>query len=206
MPKNKKIIAIIQQKGGTGKTTMAAHISTILAQSGKNIAMLDIDPQASLTAWHSRREKSLKSTNLKLYTKAGWRLQNELNLLEDFDYIIIDSPPHSASDTKTALREADVVLIPMQPSPPDLLATEATIDFCQKHEIRFNIVLNRVVPNSKLLSNIARDLPNLLPTTIGNRVAFANAMMTGKCVTETEPSSQASHEMRALVGAIIRLL
>lgn len=205
MSSKAKIIVVAQQKGGTGKTTIAAHIAITLLQLGNKVAVVDIDPQASLSQWYKMREAKLGAGygGLHLSTKAGWRLQSEIMMLQKFDFIIVDSPPHNASDTKTALRDAHLVLIPLQPSPTDLWATEATINFCNNNNIPFCIVMNRVTPNSKILDRITENLPHILSTKIGNRVAFASAMMDGQCVTETQPSSQASLEMKALLNELL---
>jgi len=203
-----KVIAIAQQKGGSGKTTIAAHLSIALLQKGNKVAIIDIDPQGSLTAWYKAREAKLGAGygGLHLSTKSGWRVQNEILALEEYDYIIIDSPPHDASDTKNALRDANLVLIPLQPSPTDLWATESTINFCKENNVNYGIVINRATPNSKLLQTITKGLPKILKSIIGNRVAFASSMMDGRCVTETQPTSQGSQEIKALLNEVIKLI
>lgn len=208
MTKRAKVIAIAQQKGGSGKTTIAAHLAIALLQKGNKVAIIDIDPQESLTAWYRAREAKLGSGygGLHLSTKSGWRVQNEILALDEYDYIIIDSPPHNASDTKNALRDASLVLIPLQPSPTDLWATESTISFCKENDINYGVVVNRVTPNSKLLQTITKGLSKVLKNKLGNRVAFASAMMDGRCVTETQPSSSGSQEVKALLNEVIKLL
>lgn len=204
-----KIITIAQQKGGAGKTTIAAHLATAFSQAGKKVTAIDIDPQGSFTRWHDiRKEKFGESeTGINFISISGWRLHNEIdNAKRNSDVIIIDSPPHTQTETKTAIRAADIVIIPAQPSPTDLWATEETTELAAHERIPHRILLNRVIPNSKLSKDMADKYNNLLNNTLGNRVSFASAMLEGKCVTETLPKSQASLEIKNLLNEIKSLL
>lgn len=199
-----KVITIAQQKGGAGKTTIAAHIAVALNQRGKRVAVIDIDPQGSLTAWHGIREERFGKgyTGLHFNALSGWRINSELSRLKrEYDAIIIDSPPHTETEAKTAVRAADIVIIPVQPSPTDLWATKATIDLAAKENIPAYVLFNRVA-NSKLAQTIMAELPNALAQHIGNRVAFASSLMEGRTVTETAPTSAAADEIKALTQEI----
>ncbi|AIF81739.1 cobyrinic acid a,c-diamide synthase [endosymbiont of Acanthamoeba sp. UWC8] len=199
-------ITISQQKGGSGKTTIAAHLAVSLSQMNKRVAVIDIDPQGSLSRWHSIRQERYGDgfTGINLISKAGWKVQNEIfSLKTKYDYIIIDSPPHNETDAKTAIRTSDLVIIPMQPSPTDLWATDNTTSFCKQNNIPYQILLNRVPPNSKILPTLTKNLENILKTTIGNRVAFSSSFLDGKCITETQPNSPAAKEIKELVNEII---
>ena len=108
-----KIITIAQQKGGAGKTTMAAHLAVAWAASGRRkVAIIDTDPQGSLTQWHSIREARMGegATNLTFASISGWRVRSEIDRLShEHDLIIIDSPPHTDAEARTAIRAADLV-------------------------------------------------------------------------------------------------
>ena len=200
-----KTITIAQQKGGAGKTTIAAHLAVALSQRGKRVAIIDIDPQGSLSAWYALREERFGEgyTGISFVSASGWRVNSEITRLKrDHDAIIIDSPPHTETDAKTAIRAGDLVIIPVQPSPTDLWATKATVDLAAKENIPAYVLLNRVAPNSKLAVTIASQLENLLEHYLGNRVALASCLMEGRCVTETDPSSQASKEVKAITEEI----
>ena len=115
------------------------------------------------------------------------------------DIIIIDSQPHTDTEAKSAIRESDLVIIPVQPSPADLWASGATISLAEKENKDIAILLNRMSSNSKLAREIMEDVPYLLDNTLGNRVAFASCLMEGKTVTETDPSSLAASEIKSLI-------
>lgn len=200
-----KVITIAQQKGGAGKTTIAAHLAVALSQRGMRVAVVDIDPQGSLTRWHQIREEKLGEgyTGMSFSQLSGWRVGTEITRLRRrHDVIIIDSPPHTETEAKTAIRNADLAIVPVQPSPTDLWATQATVDLAKHERIPTMLVLNRVAHNTKIGKKIAEQLENLAETSIGNRVAFASAFMEGRCVTELQPSGAASQEIKSLAQEV----
>jgi chromosome partitioning protein len=204
-----KIVTIAQQKGGAGKTTVAAHLAVAWNQRGKRVAVIDIDPQGSMTQWHKLREARFGEgyTGLTFATVSGWRLGSEISRLKrTHDLIVIDSPPHTETEAKTAIRSADMVVIPVQPSPTDLWATKATLDLAASERIPVRVVMNRFAPNSKLAQAILAELPaeSIAKSHLGNRVVFASALLEGRCATETSPSSAASLEIKALAEEIMQ--
>lgn len=204
-----KVITIAQQKGGAGKTTLAAHLAVAWSQRGKRVAIIDIDPQGSLTQWHKLREKRFGEgyTGLTFAALSGWRVGSEVaRLRRNHDLIIIDSPPHTETEARTAIRNADLILLPVQPSPTDLWATKATLDLAKAENIPVRVVLNRVTSNSKLAMSIAEQLPDLAKTMLGNRVLFASSFLEGRSVTELAPGSPAAIEIKMLSEEIGRVL
>ena len=190
-----RVITIAQQKGGAGKTTLVVHLAIAMAQRGLKIALIDIDPQGSLGHWHKIREKRMGEgyTGLHFSTISGWRVGTEVSKLRRaYDVIIIDSPPHVETEARSAIRAAD-------------LATQATINFALSEKIPVRTVMNRVNPASKLLATIKAELPELANSSLGNRVTFASSLLEGKGVTEIEPRSAASLEIKALTEEIIAL-
>ncbi len=203
-----KVITIAQQKGGAGKTTLVCHLAVALSQRGYRVALIDIDPQGSLTQWHKLREERMGEdyTGMHFSALSGWRVGSEVSRLRrDYDVILIDSPPHVETDARTAIRSADLVLVPVQPSPTDLWATQATIKFAGSERVPVRTILNRVNAKSKIVEKIRAELPELTDSVIGNRVVFASSIMEGKGVTEVDPKSLASAEIKALVKEMIAL-
>lgn len=209
MNMSSKVITIAQQKGGAGKTTIAAHLAVAIAQRGRRVALVDIDPQGSLTQWHELREEKFGKgyTGLNFIHLSGWRVGTEVSRLRrNHDIIIIDSPPHTETEAKAAIRNADLVIVPVQPSPTDLWATKATLDLADHERIKVAVILNRVAPNARIAETIAAKLDHLAESRLGNRVAFATALMEGRCVTETQPTSQAALEVKAMAEEIWNML
>ena len=205
-----KIITIAQQKGGAGKTTMAAHLAVAWSASGRRkVAIIDTDPQGSLTQWHAIREARMGegATNLTFASISGWRVRSEIDRLkQSHDLIIIDSPPHTDAEARTAIRAADLVVIPLQPSPMDVWATSATITICKQERVPVKMVLNRVNPQAKLTGAISGEMIGLTANRFGNRVIFAGALMQGYGVTEAQPNCLAAEEVRSLGQEIITYL
>jgi chromosome partitioning protein len=206
-----KVLTIAQQKGGAGKTTLVAQLAVAFAAAGRHVALVDIDPQASLATWHQTRVKAHGDGRhpLTLSAVAGWKAATEVSRLSrNHDLVIIDSPPHAETEAKTAVRLANLVLIPIQPSPMDVWATRPTIDLARGAGVPVLLVLNRVPPRGKLVGVMRKRLEEgelpVAASTIGNRLAFAASMLDGLSVIETAHASPAARETRALAEEIGR--
>lgn len=209
------VITVAQQKGGSGKTTLAANLAAALADSkagSKRVAVLDIDPQHSLSRWHAiRLARTTPATSLGFSDAAGWRMAIELERLRrDHDVVLVDSPPQVDADARRAIRGADLVVVPLQPSPPDLWAAEGTLKLAAEEKRPACLVLNRVPASGKLRDAMAAELRArgqvLLPAQLGNRTAYAQAFAEGLGVTELAPRSLAAAELQTLLTAILAVI
>ncbi|NQW09242.1 MAG: ParA family protein [Alphaproteobacteria bacterium] len=212
-----RIITIAQQKGGAGKTTLAAHLAVAWAESGRTVAVVDIDPQASLSSWWAMRQElglpaptgARGKGSLIVHRITGWRTANEVEkLARDHDIVVIDSPPHAETEAKIAIRSADLVLVPLQPSPMDFWATQATLDLARSEKTPAMLVLNRVPPRATLTGAMVAKLADLGATVaqarIGNRVALAAALLEGQGVTEYQRRGTAAAEVSALAAEVAK--
>ncbi|WP_428492767.1 ParA family partition ATPase [Rhodopila sp.] len=202
------VITVAQQKGGTGKTTLAANLGAALLPSRK-VALLDIDPQHTLARWHELRPKT--ASKLTFSEVSGWRVSRELDRLKaHHDFVVIDSPPQVDSDARLAIRGADLVLIPVQPSPPDAWAAEGTLQLVAAEKRKAAMVLNRMPSSGKLRETVTALLQRggkpLLTATIGNRTGFATAFARGLAVSEAAPRSIAANELGALLSELLEML
>jgi len=206
-----KVIAVAQQKGGAGKTMLAAQLAVAFAESMR-VAVLDIDPQASLTIWGRLRESAPKALNsITCVATAGWRLTTELDrLTAAHDLVLVDTPPVIDTDARRAIRAADLVLVPLNPSPPDLWAAEGTLKLAAEEKRKIALVFNRAPAASRLRKRLEAEIAArgilLLPTALSNRAGYANAFADGLGVTEAGPATQAAEELRALADAVMAAL
>ncbi len=212
MAANGKVIAVAQQKGGSGKTMLAAQLAVALAESGAKIAVLDIDPQGSLTIWGKLRAAAAKAAApITFAAISGWRLAAELEKLRaTHDIVLIDTPPVIDSDARRAIRAAQLVLIPLNPSPPDLWAAEGTIKLAAEEKRKIALVFNRAPAASRLRKRLEAEIAarglTLLETALANRAGYANAFADGLGVTEAGPTTAAAEELRSLAAAVQQLL
>jgi chromosome partitioning protein len=204
------VITVAQQKGGAGKTMLAANLAVAFA-GGRRVALLDIDPQKSLARWHGLRAAQAGVPGIGFSDVSGWRLAGDLDRLRRaYDLLIVDSPPHIDTDAKLAIRSANLVLVPLQPSPPDLWAAEGTLKLAAEEKRPARLLLNRAPAAGKLRAGVEAEIARLgftvLASTLGNRAGFPTAFAKGLGITETAPKSVAADEMRALLAELEALL
>jgi len=204
------VITIAQQKGGAGKTTLAAHLALAWAATGKRVAVIDIDPQASLSTWFALRRQRVSRDRLSIDVAAitGWRVAAEVERqARTHDVVLVDSPPHAETESRIAVRAAKLVLVPVQPSPMDMWATKATLDLARAERVPALLVLNRVPPRANLteamLATCSAFAVPVAETQIGNRVALAASLAEGRGILEMAPRSIAAGEIQALAEEVL---
>jgi len=203
------VITVAQQKGGSGKTMLAANLAACWAPALR-VTVLDIDPQRSLSRWHKLRGQRPGLTTIGFSDVSGWRLAAELDrLAASADVLIVDTPPQIESDAARAIRAASLVLIPVQPSMPDLWASAGTVKLATAERRRVAIVLNRAPMKSSLRTVIEAEIAALglpmLPMHLGDRRGYAQAFAQGMGVAEKLPRSPGAAEMAALADAILEI-
>jgi len=205
-----RIITIAQQKGGAGKTTLAANLALAFA-AGRRVAILDTDPQGSLGRWLLTRRERRGEAGIGFRTASAWGARYEAReLLKDHDLVIIDTPPKMGIDGRPAIECADLVIVPVTPSKVDLWATEPTLAMAAQEKKPALIVVNRAPPRSRLTAEVVAEAGRLGGTiaasVIGARIAFAETMGLGDGVTDRAGASIAAAEIAALTEEIAALI
>jgi len=211
------IVALLNQKGGVGKTTLALHLAGEWARRGKRITLIDADPQGSALDWSQQRAREGGSRLFGVVGLARDTLHREApEIARNVDHVIIDGPPRVAALMRSALLAADLVLIPVQPSPFDGWASAEILSLLAEAKIyrpqlTARFVLNRCGARTIIARETAETLadhdPPLLASRIGQRVAFADTAQTGRLVFEVDEDGPAAREIAALtaeIGSIAR--
>jgi chromosome partitioning protein len=193
-----RVISFISQKGGTGKTTLAIHLATAFVAGGYNTALLDLDPQASAAEWKDARDFPTPP----VIAVPAARLQKVIEEVKaaGTEVLIIDTAPHSESSTLAALRAADLILVPCQPSVMDLRALRKTAELLAHVKKPVYAVLNGVSVHGSVSDGAARaitksfDMP-VADARIATRVAYNRCLITGRAAQEYEPTGKAAREI-----------
>lgn len=195
-----KIIALLSQKGGSGKTTISLNLAIAATLQGQSAVIIDLDPQQSAARW-----ARLRSSDVPVIIPGhGPNLADLVERARDggADLVIIDTAPKSESAALVAARLADLILIPCQPSSLDLDAVADTVNIASLAGAPAGFVLNGCRASSSLADQAAEALAEyrlpLAPVRLGNRVAFIKSLAEGKGVMEHEPSGPAAREIKQL--------
>ena len=202
-----KIITVAQQKGGAGKTTIAANLAVALSREGKRVALLDTDPQGSLGRWFMTR-RAAGDPGMEFSTASAWGVSYECDKLRgSVDYVLVDTPPKIDSDLKPAIRESDLVIVPVSASQIDVWATEGVLDLANREKAEVMVVLNRAKAGTRVAGDVDRALRELgierAQATLGHRVAFPETMGVGRGVQERGRGVWAD-EVEGLLREVIR--
>ena len=205
-----KVITVAQQKGGTGKTTLVVQLAlAFIKYHNLKVAIIDTDPQGSLGKWFMiRSDNGFSDTNLTFKTASLWGAQYESKILkQDHDIVFIDTPPKIESDARPAIEAANLVIIPVAPSPVDFWATEGIIEIAKKAKRKILIQINRANYRSKLISKTHEYIKSIkvaaIDTLIGHRQIYVASMGEGKTVVEKQRKSKAVDEIKKISEQIL---
>lgn len=206
------IISVQNQKGGVGKTTLAVHLSHALADEGSTVLLVDADPQGSARDWAAARDGKPIFTVVGLDRPTIHRDLPEM--AANYDHVVIDGPPRVSELARSAIAAADVVLIPVQPSPYDVWSAQEIIDLCKeasvfKESLKSVFVINRKIVNTAIGRDVVDalsgyDIP-VLKAHICQRIQFAESAATGQTVMEIDPKGRAAQEIKALVDELLEI-
>ncbi|HBC9315280.1 TPA: AAA family ATPase [Escherichia coli] len=203
-----QVIAVLNQKGGSGKTTIATHLARALQLDGADVLLVDSDPQGSARDWAAvREEQPLTVVGIDRPT-----IDRDLKNVARKDYVVIDGAPQAADLAVSAIKAANFILIPVQPSPYDIWATSDLVDLVKQRievtdgKLQAAFVVSRAIKGTRIGAEVTEALNGyglpVLESRITQRVSYPGTAAAGSTVMDAEPQGDAAAEIRALANEI----
>lgn len=206
------IVALLNQKGGTGKTTLAVHLAGELALQGRRVLLVDADPQASALDWAETRSRAGHARLFGCIGLPRETLHREIPDLErSVDHVVIDGPPRVTALVRSAMLACDLVLVPVQPSAYDVWASQAVLELLTEAQVykpglKALFVVNRQVVRSVIAREVRAAIGQLnisvLQGGLAQRVAFAETAGSGRLVRELDAHSAAAREVASVTAEL----
>lgn len=207
-----QVIAVLNQKGGSGKTTIATHLARSLQIDGHDVLLVDSDPQGSARDWAAVREdQPVTVVGIDRPT-----IERDLKGVAKKDFVVIDGAPQAADLAVSAIKAATFILIPVQPSPYDIWATADLVDLVKQRieitegKLQAAFVVSRAIKGTKIGAEVNEALAGyglpVLEARISQRVIYPGTAAIGTTVLDDEPDGEAAKEIRALATEIVQKL
>lgn len=199
-----KVLSIVSQKGGVGKTTLATALAVEASRQGRSVVIFDLDPQASASFWKDTRE----GDDIAITAVPAARLAHMLAAAREGGcaLAIIDTPPFAKDIAYEATQVADFVLVPTRPAVLDVMAMTKTLDLVRHYDKPFGVALTFCPPQGKEIDDALQVVSQLgaelCPVRIGQRIAYSRAQQTGQAAQEIEPGGKAAQEIENLYGYV----
>lgn len=201
------VIALAQQKGGVGKSTLAIHMAVELAQRGRRVAIIDMDPQGTVTKWAKRRDRAARPWPI-VSTSGPTQLESELSALSEMHFVFLDTPGKRAADVNLGMRAADLIIIPARPLDIDIEASAETLAAAQRLKKAYAFAMTAAPPGGRRASEFAalisaKGFP-VIPAVITERLAYPDAISEGLGISEWEPNGKAAAEISVFTTAVLK--
>lgn len=203
------VISVVTRKGGAGKTTVSTALAGFLASGGVPAAIVDLDPQASASAWASARDGSRAAVQAVRSKPATLRDDVRRLLANGVSVVVVDTPPHSDACLAGAVDVADAVVMPSLPAAFDLLALSSAVEAVKAAGKPAGVILNAAVPNTRAIPDSVAAVEQMGVPLLGilmRRMVWQYAAAGGLAPSEMDPRCEAAKELNGICSSILALL